>query len=335
MLNPKDNTLIFTVNGGAGKNVLATAVVKAIKTNSPDTNIVVLTHYKDIWLYNPNVYRVYSYGSTPNFYNDFIKDNKNVKICALEPYTTNDYILKNKHLIEIWCNLVGVPYNNEKPELFFNQREAEYAVNFYGLNQAPYLLIQTNGGGQQDTKISWMRDIPLGMAQAVVNNFRDTHRIIHVRRDDQPALEGVQQFKGGLRDLMSLVRFSDKRLLIDSVCQHIASALNKPSTVLWVRNNPEVLGYAIHDNIVTKVEDEIDVFGDSVLEPYDITGNIYQCPFREGTKLFDFKQVLESVMNQGDKAVASVVDSPAVVSPDTETGTPVSDVADKKMEVVS
>ena len=86
--------------------------------------------------------------------------------------------------------------------------------------------------------------------------------------------------------------------MIDSVSQHVASALKKPSTVLWIRNSPEVLGYAIHDNIVTKVEDEIDTLSNSVLEPYDIAGNIYQCPFKEGTKLFDTKEIIESVNRQ-------------------------------------
>ena len=89
-----------------------------------------------------------------------------------------------------------------------------------------------------------------------------------------------------------------KRLFIDSVSQHIAAALGKSSTVLWIRNEPSVLGYSIHDNIVTKVEDEIDVLQDSFLEPYDITGNIYQCPFKQGTKLFEIEEIVKSIENQ-------------------------------------
>ena len=181
--------------------------------------------------------------------------------------------------------------------MFFNQREIEYAVNNLGLSEKPILLIQTNGGAQQETKISWMRDMPLTTAQEVISNFMN-HRVIQVRRDDQPALQGVEQFKGGLRQLMLLIRFSHKRLFIDSVCQHIACALDKPSTVLWVRNEPSVLGYSMHDNIVTSADDEIDVLSDSFLEPYDITGNIYQCPFKEGTKLFETQEIVNSLINQ-------------------------------------
>jgi hypothetical protein len=54
----------------------------------------------------------------------------------------------------------------------------------------------------------------------------------------------------------------------------------------------------MHDNIVTSADDEIDVLSDSFLEPYDITGNIYQCPFKEGTKLFETQEIVNSLINQ-------------------------------------
>lgn len=291
-----DNFLILTINGGAGKNVLATAVVKAIKKSNPETKIIVITGYKDVWVHNPNVYRIYQQGQIQYFYSDYIKDKK-TKIVSIEPYSTSDYILREKHLIEIWCDLAGVKYNNEQPELFFNNREVEFVQRRF-LDGRKIMLIQTNGGFNAEIKISWMRDMPLDTAQEVVEHFRNQYRIIHIRRDDQPSLNGVEQFNGSLRDLFLLIRFSEKRLLIDSVAQHVASALKKPSTVLWIRNSPEVLGYAIHDNMVTKIEDEIDTLSNSVLEPYDIAGNIYQCPFKEGTKLFDTEEIIQSITNQ-------------------------------------
>lgn len=291
-----DTFLVLVINGGAGKNVLATAVVKAINKTTPQVKIIVITAYKDVWVHNPNIYRVYQQGQMQYFYSDYIKDKK-AKIVSIEPYSTNDYLLRSKHLIEIWCDLAGVKYNNEQPELFFNNREVEFVQRKF-IDERKIFLIQTNGGFNQDIKISWMRDMPLDMAQEIVNRFKNDYRIIHIRRDDQPTLNGVEQFNGSLRDLCLLIRFSEKRLFIDSLCQHVAAALKKTSTVLWIRNSPEVLGYPIHDNILTKVEDEIDTLSNSVLEPYDIAGNIYQCPFKEGTKLFDVEEIIQSVIKQ-------------------------------------
>lgn len=293
-----DNFIIFTISGGAGKNVMATAVVKAIKKNNPDMNIVILTAHPDIWLYNPNVYRTYAFGNAPHFYKDYMQDKKNVKVFSLEPYSSSDYLLKKKHLIEVWCDLCKTPYNNEMPEIFFNQREVDYFINNHIANSKPIFVIQTNGGAQTDVKVSWMRDLPLDIANEVINNFRNQFRIVQVRREDQPALNNVDLFKGNIRELALLIRFSERRLLIDSVSQHFAAALGKVSTVTWVRNTPEMLGYSMHHNIVTKVEDEIDTVFNSTLDQYNIAGSIYECPFKEGTKLFDVKEIVDSVNSQ-------------------------------------
>lgn len=292
-MKTNDNFIVFTINGGAGKNVMATAVIKAIKREYPDWNIVIVTAHADIWLYNTYVYRVYQYGNLPHFYQDFVKD-KNVKIFNMEPYSTEDYILKKKHLIEIWCELCGVEYKGETTELFFNNRENEYFVNNNLKNiDKPIMVIQTNGGGPSDLKYSWMRDMPIDVAQDVVNYFSNRYKIIHIRRDDQMPLLGVDVFKGNVRELMLLIRNSSKRLFIDSLSQHIAASFGLPSVVTWVRNTPNMLGYSLHNNVITPVEDELYSTFNSFLEPYDIGGNIYQCPFKEGTRLFNSQEIIQ------------------------------------------
>lgn len=291
-----DNFIILSISGGIGKNILATALVKAIKKKYPDWNIVILTAWKDAWLYNPYVYRSYLFNQAHFFYTSYIK-NKNVKIFSLEPYQTEAYILKKEHLLTVWAKLCGVEYANETPEIFFNQREIDYVINNYSKGD-PYLLVQTHGATNAEIKHSWMRDMPINIAQEVVNNFRGEARIIHVRRDDQLPLQDVEQFKGGIREILVLVRESKYRFFIDSMCQHAAMALGKRSTVCWIRNTPDVLGYTFHDNIVCEVEDEIDTLDWSVLEPYDISGQVSQCPFKEGTKLFDPQRIISSIRNQ-------------------------------------
>ena len=296
MQTQTDNFIILSVSGGIGKNILATAVVKAIKRENPDMNIIILTAWKDAWMYNPYVYRSYKFDNAPFFFSNYV-NGKNVKVFALEPYQTEAYILKKEHLLKSWCALCGVEYKGETPELFFNQREVEYVINNISKND-PILLVQTHGGGTTDIKHSWMRDLPIGIAQQVVNEFKGEARIIHVRRDDQLPLNDVEQFKGGIRELMVLVRESKYRLFIDSMCQHTAMALGKKSTVCWIRNYPHVLGYELHDNYLCDAQDEIDALDFSLLEPYDIAGHIVQCPFKEGTKLFDVQTLVQSVRSQ-------------------------------------
>ena len=291
-----DNFIILTISGGVGKNILATALVKSIKKKYPKMNIVVLSAWKEVWLYNPYIYRSYVFGQTPYFYETYIKDKENVKIFNIEPYSTEDYILQKKHLLDIWCELYDLP-NGETPELFFNQREVEFVKNNMVQNQE-YMLIQTNGGSNANNKYSWMRDMPMATAQEIVNEMSKSIKVIHVRRDDQLALQNTTQFKGSLRELFVLIRESSKRLFIDSMCQHAAKALNKSSVVCWVKNNPHVLGWDIHDNVKSDALEEISTFDFSLLEPYNIEGDILQCPYKEGTQLFDLDEIMGCLTNQ-------------------------------------
>ena len=75
-------------------------------------------------------------------------------------------------------------------------------------------------------------------------------------------------------------------------------ALGRKATICWIKNDPQVLGYSLHDNIVTDAKEEIRSLDYSLLEPYDITGQIPQCPFKEGTILFDTEEIVKSIRSQ-------------------------------------
>jgi len=138
----------------------------------------------------------------------------------------------------------------------------------------------------------------LNTAQFIVNEVAKSMKVIHVRRDEQLPLDNTLQFKGSLRELFVLIRQSTKRLFIDSMCQHAAKALNKSSVVCWVKNNPHVLGWDIHDNVKSDAIEEISTFDFSLLEPYNIEGDILQCPYKEGTQLFDVDEILQCLNKQ-------------------------------------
>ena len=113
--------IVFEIKGGAGKNVMATAVIKALKKQYPESSIIIVTAWDDLWYNNPNVYKILKFGELKYFYDDYIKD-KDTKIMILNPYDAEDYIYGRKNLIEIWCDLYNIPYNGEQPELFFTQK---------------------------------------------------------------------------------------------------------------------------------------------------------------------------------------------------------------------
>lgn len=287
--------IIFDISGGLGKNILATAVLKAIKKKYTKANIIVTTSYPDVFINNPNVNRVILHGSVSNLYNDFI-DKKDAKVFITDPYTASDYITESKHLINIWCELCGVEYNGEKPELFLSKGEKEYFSPFYKMDK-PILAIQPNGGAaDQPLKYSWTRDIPAGIVNDVVDYFKKDYTIIHIKREDQLSYENTLGAIDSFRSIAVLLTLSQKRLLIDSSAMHMAAALNLPSVVTWVGTNPDVFGYSNNINIVANQPDLKLNVDNYYFHKYGLFEDISRCPYSDINNIFNSEEIIKSLL---------------------------------------
>lgn len=297
-VNSDDKYVIFHSEGGHGKQVMATAVIRALKKQYPDRKLIWVTPWDGPAFYNPNVWRFYTFNEMKYFYDDYVKM-KDVKIFRQEVYFTEDHILERKHLTESWCDMFGIKYDGPMPEIYINPRESEIAKDKIKPHLGkPIMLLQTHGGGQgQYSKKSWARDMPIEIAQKLVNYFSKSYRILHMRRPDQPALQGVEVLNLPFRELYAVFPLSTKRLFIDSFSQHVAAALKLPSTVCWIANKPSVFGYEMHTNILPSAQ-HIHTFNKySYLNQYDISGQIQQFPY-DTVNVFDINQIIEAVNKQ-------------------------------------
>lgn len=288
--------IVFHIDGGAGKNVIATAVCRSIKAAYPDHKLIVVTAWPEVFLHNPNIYRVYKFGNLPYFYDDYVK-NKDSKILRLEPYHTEDFLYRRKHLSEIWCDLFGITTTGEKPELYLTQRELMF-IERNLQKDGPILLVQSSGGAEnQQHPYSWARDIPPVIAQGVINAVSNKFKkILHIRRENQPALDGTIPVTDNLRNLFCYVALADKILGIDSLIQHVAAALNKPATVCWITNSPDVFGYTIHKNILASGHKMFSHQIDHYLDQADWIGNqFYQCDYTDLNNIFKIDDIVESL----------------------------------------
>jgi ADP-heptose:LPS heptosyltransferase len=294
----QEKYLIFNSSGGHGKMIMATAVIRALKKKYPDRKIVWVTPWDGPAFFNPNVYRFYTHNELKYFYDDFI-NKKDVKIFKHEVYDSEDHILEKKHLIESWCDLFDVPFDGIMPEIFLNPREIEIAKDKIKPHLGkPIMLIQTNGGGEQQySKKSWARDIPIEIAQKVVDYFAPRYRILHIRRQDQPELKNAEMLNLPFRELYAVFKFSQKRLFMDSFSQHVAAALNLPSTVCWIVNKPHVFGYDLHTNILPKAEIKQVLNKYSFLNQFQIDGQVQQFPF-DTVNVFDVNEIINAVESQ-------------------------------------
>jgi hypothetical protein len=296
--------IIFQIDGGIGKSVVATAVCKAIKAQYPKDQLLVITGYPEVFLCNPNVDKVFNFNNLNYFYQDHIEGQK-VKMMVHNPYLETDFIIENGHLIKVWCEMFGVKYNGELPELFINNREQTFFGNQFR-SERPILLLQTNGGApNQPNKYSWTRDLPTATAQKIVYAFAQEYNIVHIRREDQIPLQGATPLQADFRAIATLISMSQKRLFIDSFCQHTAAALGLHSVVCWVGNKPSQFGYDVHTNIVANPPTIKPELRHSVFSRYNISGNATEFPYNNEDEIFNVDQIIEALRQDSKLPVSA------------------------------
>lgn len=289
--------IILEVSGGLGKSFMSTAVVKALRKQYTRDNIIVVTSYPDVFKGNSNVNRIITHANAGPIYRDFI-NNKEAKVFITDPYTTSDFITEKKHLIEIWCDLCGVPYDGELPELFISKSERQYYEQFYKLDK-PIMAIHPNGGSiEQPLKYSWTRDIPQPIIENIIEHYKDDYSVVHIRREDQFQYDNTISALDNFRSIAIMLTLSEKRLLIDSSAMHIASSLGLPSTVAWIGTNPKVFGYNIHDNIIANPHTEKHDISNNYYQKYMLFEDISRIPYSDMNDIFNISDIINSINKQ-------------------------------------
>lgn len=286
--------IIFSIEGGIGKSIIATAVCEAIKKQYPDDKLIVITAYPQVFLLNPHVDKCLTHGNLQYFYKDYVENNSVITFLH-NPYQETSFIERKKHLIETWCEMFNIKYNGEQPKLYLTQREIDFYSNQFQ-SEKPLFVIQTNGGGQdQQIKYSWSRDIPNSTAQKVVDSLVNQYNVIHIKREDQLGLQNTTPVTADFRALVVLIKLSKGRLFMDSFAQHVAKALDLDSVVLWVANTPKQFGYSNNTNIVANKETTTPELKNSIFAKYNIVGELLEFPYNDETEIFNDDEVIDAV----------------------------------------
>lgn len=289
--------IIFEINGGLGKSIAATVVCAKIKKKYPESKLIVISHWKDVFLNNPNV-DVCLIGTAEDneFYSKYV-ENQKVLFMIVDPYATSDHITGDKHLIQTWLDFIGETYNGELPELYFTPQEEQYYRQTFKTPK-PLFLIHPNGGAalphMGGDKYNWARDIPPNVVQSVIDSYKDEYTVGVIRNENQIKYNNCVDLVEKWRMVAIGLKHSKKRLLIDSSFQHIAAALNLKSTVLWNVTKPEVFGYKIHDNIMANPYNK-EQKATSPYTKFSITEPLQTMPYDSFSSVFDMNKILLSL----------------------------------------
>jgi hypothetical protein len=290
--------VILEVNGGLGKNIASTAFCAKIKKKYPKSKLIVFTFWKDAFLNNPNVDVCLGKGEDPDFYEKYI-ENQEVLFLVNDPYLSNGHMNKIEHLIQSWFSMIGEEYKDELPELYFTKQEEQYYTQFFKFPKDVF-IIQANGGGppqQGMDSYNWARDMPPNIVQRIIDKYKDQYSVGVVRAEHQIKYNNCLDFKDKWRMLAIGIKSSKKRLFIDSSFQHIAAALNLPSTVVWSVTSPETFGYKIHENILanphTKYQKPTDM-----INRFRLVEPLQNMPYESFNDIFSFEKIIQSIENQ-------------------------------------
>jgi hypothetical protein len=306
-VDSNEKYIVVHVEGGLGKNVAATALIEGINKKYPDRKLVLVCSYPQIFLYHPGIYRVYALGTTPYFYEDYIKD-KDVIVLKQDPYSHTLHIKQEQSLIKSWYEVFGLTYEGQLPILFSNYRMLEIAAEKWKKDK-PILVIHTNGGPYHNNNKnaynhynikSWSRDMPSIIAEKIIATYSNTHHIYQVCKTEENVLKNTEPIFeiANNFELFALLFISDRRFLIDSCLQHAAAALKLPSTVLWNGTSPKVFGYEIHNNILPNKE-KMPGFKNitSYLYESELWGDPIQCPWNTND-IYDIHEIIEKTENR-------------------------------------
>jgi len=275
--------IIFQINGGLGKSIMATSICKSIKIKYPDSKLIVITGYPDVFLNNPNVDRCFRFNELKYFYKEYV-EGKDFIFMGQEPYSTSEYFHDSTHLIEIWSKLYDLPILQFNGEFNLTKREIDFYQRKYHFKK-PILALQTSGGS--DLMYNWGRDLPPAFAKKIINTFNNEYDVVHIKGENQISYEGVTSFTDNIRAVAVIIGMSAKRIFIDSSCQHIAAALGLQSNVFWITTSPKVFGYQTNNNILANPETKSTTLPNSFMTKYELVPNVSDFPYNDESEIFN------------------------------------------------
>ena len=143
--------VIWHVQGGLGKNVAATSLIPDLKEVYKDRKLVMVVSWPELFLQNKGIDRLLHLGNVPHFYDDYIY-NKDSIVFRHEAYNQSAHVHKSQHLIHNWCDLMGLEYKEQQPQIIINYAQQQLVSQWK--RDRPTMVLQTNGGVLSRSEIS-------------------------------------------------------------------------------------------------------------------------------------------------------------------------------------
>lgn len=242
---------VVMIDGGIGRVMCA---VPAIEKLAKSHEVVVVTHWIDVFLNNTSVSRLY-HPTFPYLFDDVVKGNELVNP---EPYHMPAYYDHGCHLIEAFeAAMLGgrILEDDERlPKLYLSKEEANGGRSTIEQlrkeHKRPVICIQPFSAAYSKETCAdpTLRSMSEPLLQMIVQQIDATFLNFGLHPINDPKVINFNE-ELGLRKHFSMVAHADYCIGIDSVMTHVAAAFGRVGTFFYGSTSPKQLGYERFQNI--------------------------------------------------------------------------------------
>lgn len=287
---------LINVDGGLGKHVMFTAILKEFKEKKSYDEIYVISSYFDVFKSCSVVTDAFP-PMQGTLYQELVLDS-DCDIYWKEPYSNQRFIKKECHLFDAWAEELGFKLSKQADEYVPNidKIEEEFPNVLFLVEDKikelndDFIIVQFNGGqsplspmvdekGNQvpynDKQESIKRNYFKG--QEIINSLKDKYpntTIVHFALPNEPTYENSIKLQLPYLAYRLLAKNAKAVISTDSALQHLSTGVNNNVTVIWGETRPEHFGYKVNQNIAaTKVLNSQPYF-----KPLGISPSIVKMP---------------------------------------------------------
>ena len=265
---------LINVEGGLGKNIMLTSILKELKEKGGYDEVYVISPYHDVFKVCSAVTDAFQPG-LGTLYQELVLD-PDCDVLWKEPYSNQKFIKKECHLFDAWAAEFGItladkadtyiPCLDKVAEEYPALRQiADEKMNEWNHN---FCLVQFTGGqspltpqkDQQGNPVPYMnaqetikRNYAKGeqVVQLLKEKWPGT-TVVHFGLPNEPSVNGAIKIEVPYLTYRLLAAEAKEIICIDSSLQHLATGVNDNVTVIWGETRPEHFGYACNRNVAAK-----------------------------------------------------------------------------------
>lgn len=266
-----NKSCLVSIEGGLGKNVMFTSILKLLHTNYE--TIYTVSPYYDVFKCCKEVEDSFPMGN-PSLY-QLVMDN-DVDVLWKEPYSNRRFIKKECHLFDAWCEELGIEQIPNKldinaylsgnkpanlvPDIDVGKEYPELVKGAKELSDklGKFILVQFCGGQsplQLNDKYDWKQEVikrNYFKAQELINALHAKYpdcKIVHFSLKTEPSFDNAEKIEAPYLMYHELAKYAYKVVCTDSSLQHLVTGVCHDVTVIWGETRPEHFGYACNKNI--------------------------------------------------------------------------------------